>query len=39
MFRAFVKTIKSTLNIIVFGFFKKAISKVMLDKKLKAIIS
>jgi hypothetical protein len=39
MFKAFTKTIKFTFNIIVFGFFKKAISKVTLNKRLKAIIS
>jgi hypothetical protein len=39
MFKAFIKTIKSILNIIVFGFLKKAINKVTLNKRLKAIIS
>jgi hypothetical protein len=39
MFKVFVKTIKFTFNIIVFSFFKKAINKVILDKRLKAIIS
>jgi hypothetical protein len=39
MFRAFVKTIKSIFNMIVFGFFKGAISRVMLNKRLRAIIS
>jgi hypothetical protein len=39
MFKAFAKTIKSTLNIIVFSFPKEAISKVMLDKRLRAITS
>jgi hypothetical protein len=38
-FKAFVKTIKSILNIIVFSFFKKAINKVILNKKLRAITS
>jgi hypothetical protein len=38
-FKAFAKTIKSTFNIIVFSFFKEVISKVTLDKKLKAITS
>jgi hypothetical protein len=38
-FKAFVKTIKSIFNVIVFGFFKKAINKVMLNKRLKAITS
>jgi hypothetical protein len=39
MFKAFAKTIKSTFNIIVFSFFKRAINKVMLDKRLGVIIS
>jgi hypothetical protein len=39
MFKAFAKTIKFTLNIIVFGFPKKAISKVTLNKRLGAITS
>ena len=39
MFKAFVKTIKFTFNVIVFSFLKKAINKVTLNKKLKAIIS
>jgi hypothetical protein len=39
MFKAFTKTIKFTLNIIVFSFLKKVISKVALDKRLKVIIS
>jgi hypothetical protein len=39
MFKAFVKIIKSTFNVIVFGFFKGAISKITLNKRLKAIIS
>jgi hypothetical protein len=39
MFKAFIATIKFIYNIIVFSIFKKVISKVMLNKKLKAIIS
>jgi hypothetical protein len=39
MFKAFVKTIKSIFNVIVFGFLKRAINKVMLDKRLRVIIS
>jgi hypothetical protein len=39
MFKAFAKTIKSTFNVIVFGFFKEAISRVTLDKRLRAITS
>jgi hypothetical protein len=39
MFRAFAKTIKFTLNVIVFGFLKRAISKVTLNKRLRAITS
>jgi hypothetical protein len=38
-FRAFAKTTEATLNVIVFGFLKEAISKVTLDKRLGAIIS
>jgi hypothetical protein len=38
-FRAFAKTTESTLNVIVFGFLKGVISKVMLDERLGAIIS
>jgi hypothetical protein len=38
-FRAFVKTIKSIFDVIVFGFLKEAISEVTLDKRLRAIIS
>jgi hypothetical protein len=38
-FEAFVKTIKSILNVIIFGFFKGAISKVMLNKRLEVITS
>jgi hypothetical protein len=39
MFKAFAKTIKFTFNVIVFGFSKKAINKVTLDKRLRAITS
>jgi uncharacterized membrane protein len=39
MFKAFVKTIEFILNVIVFSFFKKAINKVTLDKRLRAITS
>jgi hypothetical protein len=39
MFKAFVKITKFIFNVIVFSFFKKAISKVTLNKKLRAIIS
>jgi hypothetical protein len=39
MFKAFVKTIKFIFNVIVFSFFKRAINKVTLDKRLRAIIS
>jgi hypothetical protein len=38
-FKAFAKTIKFTFNVIVFSFLKKAINKVMLNKRLGAIIS
>jgi hypothetical protein len=38
-FKAFVKTTEFTLNVIVFGFLKRAINKVMLNKRLRAIIS
>jgi hypothetical protein len=38
MFKASIKTIKFTFNIIVFSFLKEAINKVMLNKRLKAII-
>ena len=38
-FKAFAKTIEFTFNIIVFGFLKKAINKVMLNKRLGVIIS
>jgi hypothetical protein len=39
MFKAFVKTTKSTLNVIVFGFPKEAISRVTPDKRLGVITS
>jgi hypothetical protein len=39
MFKAFIKTIKFIFNIIVFSFLKKPINKVILDKKLRTIIS
>jgi hypothetical protein len=39
MFKAFIKTIKFIFNVIVFGFFKEVINKVILNKKLKAIIN
>jgi hypothetical protein len=39
MFKAFVKTIKFTFNVIVFGFLKGTINKVTSDKRLEAIIS
>jgi hypothetical protein len=39
MFKAFAKTTKSTLNVIVFSFFKRAINKIILNKRLGAIIS
>jgi hypothetical protein len=39
MFKAFVKIIKFIFNIIVFSFLKKAINKIMLNKKLRVIIS
>jgi hypothetical protein len=38
-FKTFVKTTEFIFNIIVFSFFKEAISRVMLDKRLKAVIS
>jgi hypothetical protein len=38
-FRAFAKTTESTFNVIVFGFFKGAISEVTPDKRLRAITS
>jgi hypothetical protein len=39
MFKAFVKTIKSIFNVIVFSFPKKVISKVTLNKRLRTITS
>jgi hypothetical protein len=39
MFKASIKTIKFIFNIIIFGFLKEAINKVMLNKRLKAIIN
>jgi hypothetical protein len=39
MFKAFAKITEFTFNIIVFGFFKRAINKVMPNKRLRAIIS
>jgi hypothetical protein len=39
MFKAFVKTTEFIFNIIVFGFLKEAINKVMLNKRLRAITS
>jgi hypothetical protein len=39
MFKAFAKTTKFIFNIIVFGFSKEAINKVMLNKRLRAITS
>jgi hypothetical protein len=39
MFKAFIKSTKSTFNVIVFSFLKRAISKVTLNKRLGAIIS
>jgi hypothetical protein len=38
-FKASAKTTEFTLDVIVFGFLKKAINKVTLDKRLGAIIS
>jgi hypothetical protein len=38
-FKAFVKTTKSTLNMIVFSFLKEAISKVTPNERLRAITS
>jgi hypothetical protein len=38
-FKASAKTTESTLDVIVFGFFKGAISRVTLDKRLEAITS
>ena len=39
MFRAIVKATKTTLNVIVFGFLKKAISSTITNKRLEALIS
>jgi hypothetical protein len=39
MFKAFAKTTEFIFNVIIFGFFKGAISKIMLNKRLGAIIS
>jgi hypothetical protein len=39
MFKAFIKTIKFTFDVIVFGFLKEAINKIILNKRLRAIIS
>jgi hypothetical protein len=39
MFKAFAKTTEFILNIIVFGFLKRAINKVTLNKRLGVIIS
>jgi hypothetical protein len=39
MFKAFVKTIEFIFNIIVFSFLKRVINRVMLNKKLRTIIS
>jgi hypothetical protein len=38
-FKASAKTTESTLDVIVFGFLKGAISRVMLNKRLRAITS
>jgi hypothetical protein len=38
-FKAFVKTTEFIFNVIVFGFLKRAINKVTLNKRLRAIIS
>jgi hypothetical protein len=38
-FKAFAKTTKFILNMIVFGFLKRAISEVTSNKRLRAIIS
>jgi hypothetical protein len=38
-FKAFAKTTEFTFNVIVFSFFKEAINKVTLNKRLGAIIS
>jgi hypothetical protein len=39
MFKAFVKTTESILNVIVCSFLKGAINKVTLNKRLRAITS
>jgi hypothetical protein len=39
MFEAFAKTTKFTLNVIIFGFFKRAISKVTPNERLGVITS
>jgi hypothetical protein len=39
MFKVFIKTTKFIFNVIVFSFFKKVINKVILNKKLRVIIS
>jgi hypothetical protein len=39
MFKAFAKTIKSIFNVIIFGFLKRAINRVTLNKRLRTIIS
>jgi hypothetical protein len=39
MFKAFIKTIKFIFDVIVFGFLKEAINKVMSNKKLRVITS
>jgi hypothetical protein len=39
MFKAFVKTIKFIFNVIVFSFFKEAINKIILNKRLRVIIN
>jgi hypothetical protein len=39
MFKAFVKTIEFIFNVIVFGFLKRVISRVMSYKRLRTIIS
>jgi hypothetical protein len=38
-FKVFIKTTKSTLNVIVFSFLKRAINKVTSNKRLRTIIS
>jgi hypothetical protein len=39
MFKVFAKTTEFIFNVIIFGFFKRAVNKVTLDKRLKAITS